>query len=369
MTGPEGSTLPLQRITVTGVMSGSSMDGVDLALCELQLDPGQGTVKAWRIIDSTTCPLPEPWRRRLTELSRGSAFELASANADFGRFLGEVVRIFHDEADQKPDLVASHGHTIFHEPMASTPFSTQIGDGAQLAGTCGLPVVCDFRNADMAAGGQGAPMAPLADTLLFPDYDAWLNLGGIANLTLRKEHGVSAWDVCGANQILNALAGQLGEPMDRDGMHARKGQILGDLLRQAQADPWLRSPPPRSLSNRQVQEGPVRLFTESKGSIDDRLATAVAFMVGQVKESIPHRKGSILVTGGGACNTFLMERLSEALSLQGWVLRIPAPEVVHFKEALLIALSGALRTIGKPNFVSSATGAFRDVCAGAHFLP
>lgn len=365
----QGEPLRMQRTTVTGIMSGSSLDGVDLALCELEIVPGISAVHSWRILTAETEPLPSEWRKRLMDLPQGSAFDLASAHASFGRFLGDLVRKFHKTARCTPDLVASHGHTLFHEPKASTPFSTQIGDGAQLAMRCGLPVVCDFRNSDMAAGGQGAPMASLADTLLFPVYDAWLNLGGIANLTLRDADRVSAWDVCGANQILNALAAQLGEPMDRDGLNARQGRIIPELLAQAKGDPWRSVPPPRSLSNRQVEEGPVRLFTAGEGEIMDRLATAVAFIAGQVTENLPHREGKMLVTGGGACNGFLVDQLRAAASLRGWQLEVPAPEVVHFKEALLIALAGALRAAGIPNFIPMATGACKAVCGGALYLP
>ena len=369
MTGTQREPSSRQRITVTGIMSGSSLDGVDLALCELEIDPSGDAVNHWQILDARTIPLPMGWRNRLQTLPQGSALELAAAHADFGRLLGEMVSQFHQETGCIPDLVASHGHTIFHEPSAATPFSTQIGDGAQLAGIAGTPVVCDFRNADMASGGQGAPMAPLADTLLFPAYDAWLNLGGIANLTLQSADRVTAWDVCGANQILNALAAELGEPMDLDGQHARSGRVIDDLLRQAKADPWLLTPPPRSLSNRQVQEGPVRLFTGHGGAIADRLATAVAFIAGQVADSLPHRNGQMLVSGGGACNGFLMERLQDMAAPRGWTLEVPAPAVIHFKEALLMALAGALRWAGRPNFLASATGARKAVCGGAIHLP
>lgn len=359
----------MQRVTVTGIMSGSSLDGVDLALCELEIDTETSVVHDWRIIAAQTIPLPDPWSARLKSLPMGTAFEFSAAHAAFGRLLGVLARDFHAEAGQTPDLVASHGHTIFHEPATPVPFSTQIGDGAHLAQTCGIPVVCDFRNADMAAGGQGAPMAPLADILLFPDHGGWLNLGGIANLTLRHGERIAAWDICGANQILNALAATMGESMDRDGLKAREGTIREDLLQAAQSDPWLATPPPRSLSNRQVQEGPVRLFLEHPGTVGDKLATAVEFIAGQVALSLAASHGRLLATGGGACNAFLIERLGILAADRGWQIEVPGAEAVHFKEALLMALAGALRAAGSPNFLPTATGASHAVCGGALYLP
>lgn len=363
----------MQEFLITGVMSGSSLDGLDIALCRFKYDIRKEQILDWSIIHGETIAFPDTWKKRLRILPSVSGRELMAAHTDFGRFIGESVAAFHQRLGKEPQYVASHGHTVFHEPNSPIPFTTQIGDGATLAVDCGQPVICDFRSADVAAGGQGAPMAPLADVHLFPTYDGWLNIGGIANITLRTgADSIQAFDICGANQILNALAAEVGLEMDRNGLLADSGQVDHALLDLAAEDPFLHLSPPRSLSNQQVLDGPVKLFRNHPSSLADRLATATAFIAREITQVLPPvqaQNAQLLVTGGGTFNKALLRQLSKQALIKGWIIEKPTDDIIHNKEALLMALAGLFRVLGRPNFLKQATGADVDTCGGTIYLP
>lgn len=353
-----------------GVMSGSSLDGLDLAVCRFVLK--EDRLESWAPLAGKTIPLPRAWKERLRQLPGAGPREVAAAHAAYGQWVGQKLRQWLDREDLHPSGAGIHGHTLFHEPDGSAGFSLQIGDGAHAAAASGIPVVTDFRNADIAAGGQGAPMAPLADTLLFPGYDAWLNIGGIANITVAGKKGrISARDVCGANQLLNALAALEGLSMDRDGRLAARGRVLDDLLDQANAQT---SPSGiRSLSNQEVQEGVVRLFLSWPGAVEDRLATATRWVADRIAEALPEagvpKRAVVMVTGGGAFNRHLLRELQDRLSSGRWSLTLPSADTIRYKEAWLMALAGLYRWLSIPNFVRGVTGSRMAVCGGALFLP
>ncbi len=363
----------MREYLVTGVMSGSSLDGVDLALCRFLYDIRTAKIMDWSIVAGETIPFPASWKETLKTISTSTASDLMAAHAGLGHFIGEEVAAFHQRIGCVPDYVASHGHTVFHEPNAPAPFTTQIGDGAAIAVACNLPVICDFRSTDIAAGGQGAPMAPLADLHLFPEFEGWLNIGGITNISLRSDDGtILAFDICGANQILNALAAEAGQDMDRDGAMAATGKVNEALLDLAAADPWLRQPGPRSLSNQQVQQGPVDLFCKYPALLEDRLATAVAYISQEIVFALPLEAGTsprLLATGGGVYNKTLFTSIVKLAAAKGWTVEKPADLIISYKEGLLIALAGLFRILSRPNFIATATGAHTDVCGGAVYLP
>lgn len=358
---------------VTGLMSGSSLDGVDLATIRFSYSPDPEAPLHWSIIAAETVPYPDEWPTRLSGLPQASALELASAHAGLGKLYGELIRDFHQRHLVTPDLVASHGHTVFHMPNGDPSFSTQIGDGAFIASKTGLPVVCDFRNADIARNGQGGPMAPLADKLLFPGYNAWLNLGGIANVATVQDGVWSGWDIYACNQLLNALAAQEGLTMDRDGQLAREGSKLVDLYTDAMEHPWLKKTPPKTLDNQEVQRGMVERFLQHEGRTADKLHTAVECIRASIVQAMPvstsDKPGRVLITGGGARNGWLMKRLIDGLRQVNWQVEVPDNQVVDFKESALIALAGLWRWLGKSNFICGVTGAHSDACGGAVYLP
>lgn len=360
------------KYTAIGLMSGSSLDGLDLAACTFDMDGSQ--VASWELIHGETQPFSEEWQERLRRLPHADARSLASAHTELGRWMGARTHEFIERLRVRPDLVASHGHTIFHFPVEH--FTTQIGDGAAIAAACGCPVVCDFRTSDMAFGGQGAPLAPLADKLLFSQYDVLLNIGGIANITCNLNGHFTACDVGGANQILNALSWTLGLPYDDGGQLAASGQYIPALAEAMDALPYFSWPPPKSLGNDWVQEYQTQPYLQWPAPVEDRLHTACRQLARQTAVAIQRifQSGSfsrpsyrILATGGGAYNTFLTKCIMEECNalVGDFSLELPDAGIINYKEAILMALMGVLRVMGLPNCIAGATGADRDAVGGA----
>ncbi len=365
-------------------MSGSSLDGLDVAYCRLETawEEGAFLVKKWELLLADTLPFTPEWQERLRRLPTATALEFCSGHAGFGHYLGELVNCFLEEKKLSPaqiDLIASHGHTIFHEPAQG--FTTQIGDGAALAAGTGCTVVSDFRSSDVALGGQGAPLAPMADKMLFPGYDFYLNLGGIANISCNTDGRYIAFDVCGANQALNALASLLGLPYDTDGQLAASGQLDPLLFDAINARGFFAAPYPKSLSNQWVQQHLTQACLQATTPVNDRLHTVCQHVAHQLaksvlqvleKERIAKEKYRLLATGGGAFNGYLMRCIQQQLSAVGLPnleVVVPSDDVVKFKEALLMALLGVMRVEGAPNCISSVTGASRDAVGGGVFSP
>ncbi len=355
-----------------GLMSGSSLDGLDMAICRFELQ--DGAVQHWALLAGQTVPYPQRWQERLRALPQASARDLAHAHVELGHWMGEAVKAFLLQYPQwPPDLIASHGHTIFHFPEQG--FTTQIGDGAAIAAITGISTVCDFRSTDLALGGQGAPLAPLADRLLFSQYDFMLNLGGIANMTCRIDQRYIAFDVGGANQILNALAQTLGLSYDDGGRLAASGKLIPGLKDALDRLPYFQLPPPKSLGNDWVQRHQTDLCMRWPAPVEDRLHTVCLHIAGQIAHALAQVRMtedwrlpaySALATGGGAFNAFLIRLILEACNQIAPVsLHIPDASIVSMKEAILMALMGALRLEGQANCLSSVTGARQDAIGGA----
>ncbi|NUO02944.1 MAG: anhydro-N-acetylmuramic acid kinase [Saprospiraceae bacterium] len=355
-----------------GLMSGSSLDGLDLAFCDLKFTE-TGDLTAWHLVASDTLPFSENWKKTLAELPSGSALQLAEAHAGFGEYVGDLVNLFLKKYQLVPDFIASHGHTIFHYP--NKRFTTQIGDGAAIAARTGIMVIDNFRAQDIALGGQGAPLAPLADRVLFSDYDFCLNLGGISNLTFKANNGrYVAYDIGGANQVLNALVQPLGLAYDDRGQLAASGKLNADLKTKADALPYFSQPYPKSLGNDWVRREHTPIFVEYDCPVADKLHTACRHIAGQIavhltqtleRENVKREQYKLLATGGGALNDFLIACIREACRDQQVEIVVPDARIISFKEAILMALMGALRLLGKPNCIASVTGAGRDAVSGA----
>ncbi len=356
---------------IIGLMSGSSLDGLDVAVCHFQTNKRDGfKIDTWNIVAAKTMPYSHEWQQRLINLPKGNAIELAAAHAQYGHYVGTLVNQFLEKHPLEIDAIASHGHTILHYPKQK--FTTQIGDGAAIAAITGFPVICDFRALDVASGGQGAPIAAIADKYLFSDFDFCLNIGGIANVTYQSAHKNIAFDISGANQILNALASTLSLEYDAGGNIARTGQLNEGLLQQSNDLDYFRLDYPKTLDNQWVQQHLVNLFYESPLPVQDRLRTAVEHIANQTatavqgiiyKEKLTASKLRLLATGGGAFNTFLMELMQEKLPQVEIV--IPNPLIVSNKEAAMIALMGVMRIENVPNCIHTVTGAVRSVIGGA----
>lgn len=353
-------------------MSGSSLDGIDLAWCTFEFDATQaGRLLDWKLHRGVTYPYPPEWQDRLRAAPELSGRELWLLHTELGLYFGEILGQFIEELPEAVDFIASHGHTVFHYPAQQT--STQIGDGAAIAGVLGLPVIDQFRTQDMAVGGQGAPLAPLADQYLFSEYFAALNLGGIANLSIGTPQGYLAFDVGGANQVLDALMQEVGKAYDDQGQLARSGEVIPELKSVADALPFYQQAPPKSLGNDWVRERLLPIFQDQKYALKNRLHTYCQHVATQVGKGL-HRAAEqqgiklnsgqrMLVAGGGAFNSFLCECIAQ--EIQPVQLETAAPDIIAFKEATLMALAGALRWQQQPNVLPSATGARRAVVGGA----
>ncbi len=347
-------------IHVLGMMSGTSLDGLDLALVEFWQDA------QWhfRLHAATTVPYSNEWKAVLSDLENRSAFDYARADIELGHYFGEQARQFTATQAVQPLFIASHGHTIFHQPLIR--LTTQIGHGAALSAASGYPVICDFRTLDVALGGQGAPLVPIGDRLLFADYDFCVNLGGISNFSVEHQGKRISYDVAFTNMLFNYLTKKLGLDYDKGGETARSGNCLPDLLAQFNADPYLRQPFPKSLGKETFVSYYVPLIEASGASIPDLLCTAVHYSVFQLAENIRQfnrAKPKVLLTGGGAFNTFFVELLQKQLPEAEIV--IPDADIIAFKEAIVFAFLGVLRYLGQPNCLASVTGATADNCGGA----
>lgn len=343
-------------------MSGTSLDGVDLAHCTFT---GDGSDYSFSLGACETIPYPAFWIERLKKLPSSTALDYAETHAAYGRYLGELTRNFIRKYQLETDFVASHGHTIFHNPVKK--YTSQIGEGAAIAAECGLPVVCDFRTGDVAAGGQGAPLVPIGDELLFAEYDYCLNLGGFANISMQNKGKRVAYDISPANIILNHIAHLEGKAFDENGRMASAGRIDNDLLDILNSLNYYKTPPPKSLGREWIEKEILPLLGLANISHQDILSTFCEHIAIQVAACFPSDKHKqMLVTGGGAFNTFLIDRIAAHTSVE---LIIPDPDIINFKEALVFAFLGLLRMQEKPNCLASVTGATHNVSGGSVFLP
>ncbi|ANI89128.1 anhydro-N-acetylmuramic acid kinase [Arachidicoccus ginsenosidimutans] len=353
-----------------GLMSGSSLDGLDIAFVEFEESRGQWL---FTIYNAETIDFTDVWKQRLSTAAQLSAFDFVQLDNDFGRFIGEAVNNFieRNNLEHRVQLIVSHGHTIFHSPEKY--ITTQIGNGAQIAALTGINVISDLRSLDVALGGQGAPIVPIGEKYLFKDYSYFLNIGGIANISLKNENdSFSTFDVCVANQVLNYFAQQKGLAFDKDGELASKGNVNTALLTRLNALDYYHQTAPKSLSNQYFRENILPLIENIELSIEDILRTYAEHIVMQITYAIIHKTQGeakqLLVTGGGALNSFLIDRLRNSLSVYNIEVIIPEREIVEFKEALIMAFLGVLRWREENTVLPGATGASRASIGGAVWM-
>jgi anhydro-N-acetylmuramic acid kinase len=354
---------------VIGLMSGSSLDGLDIAYVQLTEISGK-----WEYdIQYTQCEAyPEDLKAQLATAAQLPVPRYLKLHTDFGHYIGNQVNEFiaKNQLQHKVHFIASHGHTTWHEPQART--TAQIGDGAAIAAITLLPVITDLRNTDVALGGQGAPIVPIADQLLFSNYDFCLNIGGIANVTINNNTPI-AFDICTANQILNHYAALLGLPYDDKGLEAQKGNVNEEVLAALNALPYYQQPTPKSLHNGYLQEAILPLIAGLHAN--DALATTVQHIAIMIAKALapylnPLVQQSLLVTGGGAFNDYLLTQIAEQLQPNGNVqISTIDTTTIAYKEALAMALMGALRWREETNVLQSVTGASSSNIGGAMWLP
>jgi anhydro-N-acetylmuramic acid kinase len=350
-------------------MSGSSLDGLDMAFVHFEENAGQWT---FEILETYCRPYPLDWKEKLTGIIGLSAKDYLLLHAAYGHWLGNAVNDFMEERTltYRVQLIASHGHTAFHDPARR--MTAQLGDGAAIAAVTGIRTITDFRSVDLALGGQGAPIVPIGEKLLFPDYDLFLNIGGIANLSAKGTNRIG-FDVCPANRILNLLAAGTEKGYDDNGSLAAAGNIHEHLLDKLNGLNYYKQSYPKSLSNEFGLNEIYPLILNAHLSIQDALATYVEHIAMQISKSlIPLKQTfsgteelSLLITGGGAHNRFLIESINNKVSPAGIKCIIPSENLVDYKEALIIALMGALRWREDINVLHTVTGASKDSINGA----
>jgi anhydro-N-acetylmuramic acid kinase len=356
-----------------GLMSGSSLDGLDIAFTEFIESAGKWSHE---VLHAECLSYGNLWKDRLKNASSLSAIDYLKLHAAYGHYLGQLVNEFieRNNLHHQVQLIASHGHTVFHEP--SNRMTAQLGDGAAIAAVTGINVVTDLRAMDIALGGQGAPIVPMGEKLLFSQYALLLNLGGIANISFHKGNAHTAFDICPANRVLNMIAEMAGKTFDEGGAIASKGFVRDEVLATLNQVDYYKQPYPKSLSNGFGTETIFPMLKQANLSAADAMRTMVEHICIQVTRSAGkllnnyygEKPDKIFVTGGGAHNKFLTGRLNETLRGLGVSIEVPGDTIVDYKEAVIMALLGILRWREENTVMSSVTGASRSSIGGAVWI-
>ena len=342
------------KYRVLGVMSGTSLDGIDLAICSFS------KTKNWQfnIERSFTFPYTKYWKKTLQNLHEKSAPEIKLIDKKYGLFIGNTINNFL--ASTKVDFIASHGHTIFHLPKKK--YTLQIGSGKIIAKITKTTTINDFRSLDISLNGQGAPLVPIGDSNLFSDYKYCVNLGGFSNISVKNNRVITAFDICPVNIVLNALCQQLGIEYDNKGDIAKEGKLIPILLKQLNSLDFYKQKAPKSLSREWVDMYISPLLKNDK--VEDILNTFCEHIAIQIGVFLENE--SALFTGGGVFNTYLIERIKYHSYSK---IIIPHNTLINFKESLIFAFLGVLRIENQINCLQSVTGAKRDNCGGVIHHP
>ena len=348
---------------VIGVMSGTSLDGVDLAHIEFRLENNSW---AFEILESETIGYNQSWINQLKSAVDYAEMELEKLNKEYTKLLATIISTFIEKHKiENLDAVCSHGHTILHQPDKG--LTLQIGNLPEIATLTHQTVVCDFRVQDVKLGGQGAPLVPIGDRILFSEYDYCMNLGGFSNVSFEQNENRIAFDISPVNTVLNYYANQLGLNYDDKGKISRTGKVNTNLLNKLNGLEYYQQKFPKSLGFEFVKGIVLPMIESFKIPIEDKLRTFTEHMALQTALALPNKKGRILITGGGAYNDFIIERIQ--FYLPEMEIIIPSAKILEFKEALIFALLGVLKLRGEINVLSSVTGAKKDHSSGEIYKP
>jgi len=351
----------INKYKVVGVMSGTSLDGIDLVYVTFNFEDEW----TFEIHEFETIKYTSDWISQLKDLVRFSSQELKAIDEDYTLYLSEIINAFIEKYSiKKLDAVCSHGHTALHQPDNGITY--QIGNLPKLSSLIKQKVVCDFRIQDVELGGQGAPLVPIGDELLFSDYDYCINLGGFANISTEKNSHRIAYDICPVNIVLNYYSRKLGFDFDNNGLIASSGNVNDSLLNQLNELEYYAFNPPKSLGLEWVNQNIFPLIDSFELEVKDILRTFVEHICYQISATIRNSENSkILITGGGVFNTFLIERLQSFTKGQ---IIIPNKEIIEYKEAIIFGLLGVLKLRNEINCLSSVTGAKHDHSSGKIFI-
>jgi anhydro-N-acetylmuramic acid kinase len=341
------------KYTVLGIMSGTSLDGIDLAICIFT----KNQIWEYKIEKSNTLKYPISWKSKLATLHTQNKAIVKQTDIQFGQYIGETINTFLN--GEKVDFIASHGHTIFHQPENN--YTLQIGCGKTISQATKITTINDFRSLDVSLNGQGAPLVPIGDLLLFPKHKYCINLGGFANISIKKNDEIIAFDICPANIVLNNICKELGIEYDNNGDISREGKIVPTLLQQLNQLDFYIKKAPKSLGREWVEEHISPILKNHKA--EDLLCTFCEHIAIQIGKFVADE--SALFTGGGVFNSFLMERITFHSKAK---ILLPNKELIEFKESLIFAFIGVLKIRGEVNCLKTVTGADIDNCGGIiHF--
>jgi len=343
------------KYRVLGLMSGTSLDGVDLVVSTFTKN------KNWSFIieKKQTVRYSDKWRKTLECLHKKSKRKIQDIDLNYGRLLGNIINDFLD--NDKVDFIASHGHTIFHQPEKN--YTLQIGCGKTIAKITNTKTINNFRKLDVSLNGQGAPLVPIGDLILFPNYTFCLNLGGFANISKKSKNSIYAFDICPVNIVLNNLSSKLGKRYDYNGNIAKKGNVIISLLNQLDNLSYYKKKPPKSLGFEWVQKNITPLL-KPEYTTENILNTFCEHIGKKIGEHL--NEGQTIVTGGGVFNKYLLEKIKKYSNSE---IIVPAKEIIEFKEALIFGLLGILRVRGEVNCLKSVTGARKDNSGGIIHYP
>ena len=346
------------KYNVVGLMSGTSLDGLDIAFCTFKLVNNK-----WKysIKQAETIKYSKNFKEKISNTNQLNIENFLLMDIEFGKFLGKNVKKFIKKYKINPDFIASHGHTIFHQPDKLLTY--QLGCGENIAVESGINVIYDFRKLDIAKGGQGAPLVPIGDSYLFNEYDYCINLGGFANLSFNHNNSRIAYDICPFNIVLNHLANYLGKNYDNNGYFASKGKCNENLLKKLDEIEYYHTNYPKSLGKEWVSENILPLLSKSGLTVLDQIRTFSEHIVNQILKStlLENVSKKVLLTGGGTYNKFIVEMLIKKSDLE---IVIPDKLLIEYKEAMIFAFLGVLRIRNEINCLSTVTGAISNSSSG-----
>ena len=343
---------------IIGLMSGTSLDGIDLVYTRFD----KNEYKNFTILSAETISYTEDWKKKLKNAIHFSKDDLIKLDTEYGELLADKINLFIKKYNIKDvDFIASHGHTVLHQPDEG--ITLQVGSGKIISEITKRKVVCDFRTQDVQLGGQGAPLVPIGDELLFSNYNYCVNLGGFANVSFKEKKSRIAFDICPVNIVLNHYVQKLGCEYDDGGKIASKSEVNSELLEKLNSLDFYNKKPPKSLGLEWVQSIIFPIIDDLELDVPIILRTFVEHAAIQIGKII-HKNKSVLITGGGVFNSFLMSRI-EFYSEQN--LEIQPKELINYKEALIFAFLGLLRVDNQVNCLKSVTGAVKNHSSGIIF--
>lgn len=355
--------------SIIGVMSGTSTDGLDIAHVTFSYDD-KNQIWTHQLVNAEMYNYPDDFAKKLNSAKELNGLSLKKLDNELGSFIGHSVNEFLSKykiEKNEIDAIASHGHTVFHQPKEK--LTLQIGNGQIIASTTGIKTINNFREKDVLYGGQGAPLVPIGDLKLFSLFaDAFLNLGGFANISANKNDKIVAFDICPCNLPLNLYASLVGYPYDRNGELGRSISYKNSrLVETLNGIPFYKKMWPKSLGAEWFENEFIPMLDIDELTAQEKLKICYDHISDQISKSIISLGAKkVLATGGGAKNKFLIDLIEEKSEVE---IIVPDIQLIDFKEAIIFAFLGVLFLTEQPNCLKDVTGASENVVGGVLYNP